>query len=232
MSCCLLHQKLQMLNCCILHKIEHQRKHSDPATLTPPVSQPSSFPQNVDHSNSAADEKCELLQSNCAHAQLTSEDETTSKGNCKDDKTTSKADDEDGIEHTTDDARRISLSESSDEEFFEAQEHPEVDESITETESLSNQSEHSSEIGEGKGQEMEGSSFETTNDENKSDESELIVVTNTADQKQDFAMSDSTTTIMVSGDMEESALGRLRPCGDLVLVATGKPMYIPITQVK
>ena len=29
----------------------------------------------------------------------------------------------------------------------------------------------------------------------------------------------------------DADLGRLKRCGDLVLVATGEPMYIPITQV-
>ena len=34
------------------------------------------------------------------------------------------------------------------------------------------------------------------------------------------------------GDADRGSLGRLKLCGDLVLVATGDPMYIPVTQVR
>ena len=34
MRCCLLHQKLQMLNCCVHHKLSHQQKLNTPNTKT------------------------------------------------------------------------------------------------------------------------------------------------------------------------------------------------------
>ena len=33
------------------------------------------------------------------------------------------------------------------------------------------------------------------------------------------------------GEQDDSVMGRLKPCSDLILVATGNQMYIPITQV-
>ena len=56
MRCCLLHQKLQMLNCCIKHKLEHQQKlktsniktHSSHTVVSDSHSSPSSANVDID----------------------------------------------------------------------------------------------------------------------------------------------------------------------------------------
>ena len=158
MRCCLLHQKLQMLNCCIKHKLKHQQKLKTPNVKT--------------HSS-------EMVMSH-SHSSPSSPD----------------VDFHTPISSLREPTKEDSQS-SSEDEFYEALEDmPQQVELEYETSRM-----------------------------------EMDSVQASSEDKDDIR---GTTEAAVGGDdvcgygVRE---GVLKQCGDLVLVATGQPLCIPITQV-
>lgn len=155
MRCCLLHQKLQMLNCCVKHKLEHQQKLKTPNIKT------HSSDTVMSHSNPSSPDVD-------FHTPILSLREPTEQDS----------------------------QSGSEDEFYEALE--DVPQQVD--------SEH------------EPSGMEISEMDNVQEESSLDKYTDDGRR---------TTTEAADGVRE----GVLKQCGDLVLVATGQPLCIPITQV-
>ena len=220
MSCCLLHQKLQMLNCCIRHKLAHEHK------LNTPHRQSHSHYHNPHFQD---------LKSQETHPHSTISVSTVQPSSTPDKLTT---------EFVAPVREEGESASGSEDEFFEA---------------LESQEQLSSSLRDGSTLESKDSRLRDTDieDENvlhRNEESE-------SSQKDDktsvpsAVCHDDTVEEAYSQSMEEVdvrtkgthhwisdssladkwgmdvAVGVLRPCGDLVLVATGEPLCVPITQV-
>ena len=270
MSCCLIHQKLQMLNCCIRHKLSHQQKLN-----TPNIQSPNS------HSKTASSETKTTTSPHTSSE--TPVNEITNSGSKYQAKPIPIPDEfttpfsslsemaRPGLEASNQGDDQSASSDgdkgetgNSDEEFYEA----------LETQS----SEGEEEEGEGEGESVLRIETATSDDGITSPNSSRITSTLTGkhgpvgdetkpdqtkdDQtkddrsKDDHAASsesrgpeavesdEAAQTKAGSGEEDEcdggqedggtgrrARVGALERCGELVLVATGEPLYIPVTQV-
>ena len=247
MKCCLLHQKLQMLNCSIRHKVAHQHKRSTlphrPASNTtgPSLSPPRTHTHNSTSTSTIA-ASAGLVgnewKSHVSRGVVGNVQPTAELGSGKD-VGEEERDPVSNVVSSTDDC----VSSSDEDEFFEAlEDHKDnngrelhVHVSVEETASMSHAR-------------VEQSKLERVG-EAKEDEDRIVstsVVGRSITRENACVPGDSVPGESVhgdsvpgdsvpgdSGDISEvgGAMGRLRLCGDLVLVATGDPMYIPVTQV-
>lgn len=145
MGACLLHQKLQMLNCCIRHKKSHEEKLHTPNIGT-----------NLSQSTSD---------------QTAQQDHTPSDGS----------------------------GSGTDDEFYEALETQE---------------------------DSDGKSKSMTKTDPIDSSRQVTMNIESSPAVSDFGTKESSESDSVQG-----RIGALQQCGDLVLIATGKPLCIPVTQV-
>ena len=208
MKCCILHQKLQMLNCSILHKIKHQPQRqqqeegSTPNYLTPPTNTSPSPASRTHHqslelqhtpsSTTASGERGGEREGEGTYPQQEREVPTRpiSDSNSR---LLPREEEKEG------EGGRSSNDEESDDEFFEALEDHEEEEDVGDPTSPPLQRE----LGDRKEEEEEREGRR--------------------EREREVEREGQGT-----GDKPD---GRLQLCGDLVLIATGEPMYIPVTQV-
>ena len=277
MKCCLLHQKLQMLNCCIVHKIKHQKnsqphKHTSDnsrplrRTLAPSTNSANTPNKPIDGTNIAALDEDKVYGIDATAISLAGESQEEGGSGevltVLEDKFV-----ESGSEGVTEDmVRKVLPSESSDEEFYEALEEHEDDVKRTEVEVSSQTEKTEDECGkrekEGERDERKGDVLQIQDGTTTANESTTIpdsdnmsreigaYVTDGSDHVTGVSshVTDGSDHVTVtSGHVTDGndhvtddsdhvtgsneAMGRLQLFGDLILIATGDPMYIPITQV-
>ena len=248
MKCCILHQKLQMLNCSILHKIKHQQQHSRAQPIANHVA-----PYSSNLSSSAP----ETRQQSSLSQPTPRNSATTTIGTGREgeracpqpDGAVPISDSGTSLRLRPEEERRQGSSEDgSEDEFFEAlEDHDQVEEEGEgeggeEEEAVTGASSQEAERGEGgRGGEREMGGKGEVGGEKKREKRERG-----KGERKEQQTSDETVSGAAGGDEGErgsggedvagergggEGKGRQELCGDLVLIATGEPMYIPITQV-
>ena len=211
MKCCILHQKLQMLNCSILHKIKHQpqqqqqqqqeeegstHNHLNPPTNTSPSPASRTHRQSLElqhtpSSTTASGERGGEREGEGTYPQQEREVPTRPISDSSSRLLPREEEKEGG---------RSSNDDESDDEFFEALEDHEEEEDVGDPTLPPLQREP----GDRKEEEEEREGRREREGEVEREERQ---------------------------GTEDKPDGRLQLCGDLVLIATGEPMYIPVTQV-
>ena len=262
MKCCIIHQKLQMLNCSILHKIKHQQhdRQRPRVNHVAPYTNESSSPALKTHHGSSV--------SQCMPPNSTT---TTSKNSNGETATTAR--ESDGAVPTRpisdsgsslrpsprDEEGGRSSGDESEDEFFEALEDHDTEDDDGGIGVSSSSQVGKRGLGEGGGEEeekMEGErerkkgqggkverkkegdetrgKMEGEGEMRREGETGSVSKQQTEDQPVGGAVGGDEGQggrADVVGESGGEGMGRLMPCGDLVLIATGEPMYIPVTQV-
>ena len=262
MNCSLLHQKLQMLNCCIRHKLQHQTKSNSSSNKSqstrPPLARPLSIPsarRNAEKERSRLDkaghESFRKLDITADTSGIVGVSEEVGKSGRA---IGTSGEGEGGGDRKKSMETKSELrltSESSDDEFYEALEtHQEDDRDGESAEGESSSPPHAAE--EEREEEKDSEPNEKLQTGNGGPQSTSASAGATPNVQPESGVSDEGgeqaddggSSSSVPGDSGDGGrsdgggggggdgrLGRLKPCGDLVLVTTGEPMYIPVTQV-
>ena len=261
MSCCLLQQKLQMLNCCIRHKLAHEQKLNTPHLQSHSQSHSSQlkFPETNSHSTD-----------NSSTAQPTDSDSTPAKLAQSLDQSAEFITPVSSLVFAQQEEDACGGSpggspsacggspggspSGSEDEFYEALESQEQLSFSTRDDSTLDHRDSAvledremdidNEVVSGKAdEELEvkhnifessqpqalglGDSVEST----KEAHSQSIEETHSWEETPHEVVEPHLPPSRHDGDMASERVGALQPCGDLVLITTGEPLYIPITQV-
>ena len=222
MGCCLLHQKLQMLNCCIKHKLAHENKLNTHS---------SDFMSPNIHSQTPTT-KNQPVESFSSTGELQLETEFLTPVSSF------------TVQQRTENVSFASLRGSdSEDEFYEALESQEDDTEARE-DALQMKVLETGQSGQATGSTGLTASADT---EPQTPASEVAAVVQSSEESDSKLEEESQTEISEptpdplgmsssSGGRGDAAMttervGALKPCGDLVLLATGEPLCIPVTQV-
>ena len=254
-----------MLNCCIRHKLQHQTKSNSSSNKSqstrPPLARPLSIPsarrnaekERSSRLNKAGHESSRKLEVTADTSGIVGVSEEEGKGGRV---IGTSGEGEGGEDRKKSMETKMELrptSESSDDEFYEAQEtHEEDDRDGESAEGESSSPAHAAE--EEREEEKDSEPKKKLQTENGGPQStctsasagatlnvqsESGISDEGGEQADDVGSSGSVPGDSGDGGRsdggggggDDGRLGRLRPCGDLVLVTTGEPMYIPVTQV-
>ena len=228
MTCCLLHQKLQMLNCCIQHKLAHENKLN---THSNDFMSPNTHSQSTSQTPIAQTPTVGSLSSaRTGELQLETSDFLTPVSSFT-------------MQQRTENVSFASLDRSdSEDEFYEALESQE-DDSEAKKDKLQIQVLETGQSG----QAARSASLITPADtETQPPISGVAAVVQSSGEDSDSKLEEHQTEILeptpdLRGMSNSSGkgnaavatkrVGALKPYGDLVLLATGEPLYIPVTQV-
>ncbi|XP_071792280.1 rab3 GTPase-activating protein catalytic subunit-like isoform X2 [Asterias amurensis] len=203
MGCCLLHQKLQMLNCCIARKKAREDRQSKPqaspdsSSFSAPTPDQTPFSWN---SSEAASPDNGFITPSASSSQLT-RDELSPVGD-----NPSPVGDDPVVTKDSTDGWEVTINSDSEEEFFEC-----ADDSYSESPSKSASALESSEMEVEVGEESD--EVDAKEDATRTEK----------DGGSSMVKSDSLT-------IKKKPVGRLRQCGDLKLLNRDEPLYIPVTQ--
>lgn len=253
MSCCLLQQKLQMLNCCIQHKLAHEQKLNTPlsshlkfpetdshsivdsstAQSTDPYSTPEKLAQNLEKSS-------EFLTP--ASSLVFTQQEVDAGGGSP-----SGSEDEfyealESQEQVSFSARDASTLDGRDSNFLEDGEMDIDSENVSgradkelKVEQIRIESSEPLTLGLGEDiEEAHSQSTEETHPQSveKTHSQFLGEIESRTKETQHEVVESHLPPDRHDGGVASERVGALQPCGDLVLIATGEPLYVPITQVR
>ena len=209
MACCLLHQKLQMLSCCIRHKLAHQQKLNTHSSST---IQTHSQSANISPEKPQMEKSAEFL----TPVSSWTSDQWNESSNLP----------------------RKDSDSGSDDEFYEALETQEEGAEALEADHESERESKESEPETHQTGASEDITFCVSESQVPTSDNVTLPQKDPRIEKCEVEESelDSTVKVAVGSDANKSEavverVGALKPCGDLVLIATGEPLYIPITQV-
>ena len=179
MGSSLLHQKLQMLNCCIRHKVTRQKSNGPAARATTTITPATSTTSTSTSTTASATKPVAPLTSNSVSLASVRKSSVADSG------------------------------ESEEDEFYEALESQDSD--LRAPPNTSPLPSHPSPVHARK------SGRVTAMEEMVGGSDPLTLLSYNEEEE---------------GGSSKLRVGALKPCGDLLLLATGEPLYIPVTQVE
>lgn len=246
MSCCLLHQKLQMLNCCIRHKLAHEHKLNTPhrqphSHYHDPHSQDLKSPETHSHStvsvstvqpaDSSSTDK--LVEKSAEFVPPVQEGGDSASGS------------EDEFFEALESQEQLSLSPRDGTTFESKDSRLRDTDRDVENENVLERNEGSESLeNDGKTSIPQSVSVESMEEAHSQSMEETHSQSMKRTRSQSMEDIDSRTKVIHHGmseppltDEQERGVavervGALHQCGDLVLIATGQPLCVPITQVQ
>lgn len=234
MSCCLLHQKLQMLNCCIRHKLAHEHKLNTPHCQSHshyhnPHSQDLKSPETHSHSTVGGS----TVQPSSTPDKLTTEfvapvrEEGESASGSEDEFFEALESQEQLSLSLRDGSKDSRLRDTDIEDENVLQRNEESESSHDDKTSVPQAVCHGDTVEEAHSQSMEEIHSQSMEETHSQSMEEVDMRT----KGTHHGISDSSLTDERGMGVAVERVGVLRPCGDLVLIATGEPLCVPITQV-
>ena len=225
MTCCLLHQKLQMLNCCIKHKLAHENKLN---THSGDFMSPNIHSQSTQTPTISTQPVGSISSAGTSELQLESEFLTPASSFT--------------VQHKPGEVSLTSLGASdSDDEFYEALESQEDgSEDALQIRVLETGQSGQATGSTGLTASADTDSHTPTNEvtavhvgqsDEESDSKLEEPHTEKSEPTPDFIDISSSSGGRGDAAMTTERVGALKPCGDLMLLATGEPLCIPVTQV-
>ena len=262
MSCCLLQQKLQMLNCCIQHKLAHEQKLNTPHLQSHSQSQVK-FPETDSHSTvnsstvqptdsySTPEKLAQNLEKSSEFltpaSSLVFTQQEVDAGGGSPSRSPSGSEDEfyealESQEQVSFSARDASTLDGRDSNFLEDGEMDIDSENVSgrADEELKGEQiriESSEPLTLGLGENIDKAHSQPTEETHPQSTEETHSqfsgeIESRTKESQHEVVESHLPPDRHDGGVASERVGALQPCGDLVLIATGEPLYVPITQVR